>query len=227
MKLVTYLDYIKGMPHNLQMDAGVLANIYASIFPLSGGNFVEVGAYDGWSWSHTICLAKLGWSGLYIEPIPEHAVLCEETHKERSNITTVCCACGATERKADLYIKGAYSSLILNKAAAAFDVSKDVKVQVQIRALNDILVEQSIGTIDVLVVDVEGFEIEVLKGFDIVKYKPRLAIVETHELSKEPFLNDEGVNETSVFCDAYFVKAGYTKIFADDGNTFYAKNAEG
>ena len=225
-KMVTYIDYIKGMPHNLQMDAGVLANIYASIFPLSGGNFVEVGAYDGWSWSHTICLAKLGWSGLYIEPIPEHAVLCEETHKERSNITTVCCACGAIERKTDLYIKDATSSFVLNKAAAAFGVSKDIKIQVQIRVLNDILVEQKIDAIDVLVVDVEGFEIEVLNGFDIAKYKPRLAIIETHELSKEPFLNDEGINEISVFCDAYFTKAGYIKIFADVGNTFYTRGVQ-
>jgi len=227
MKAASYLDYIKGMPHNLQMGQGVLASIYARIFPINGGTFVEVGAYDGWSWSHTVCLAKLGWRGLYIEPIPAHAALCEETHKEHPDITTVCCACGATERKTNLYIKDATSSFVLNKAAAAFGVSKDIKMEVQIRVLNDILVEQVVDVIDVLVIDVEGFEIEVLNGFDIAKYKPRLAIIETHELSGAPFLNDEGVNETSVFCDAYFTKAGYVKIFADDGNTFYAKNVEG
>ena len=76
MKSVSHLDYTKGMPHNLQMEPSVLADIYARMFPLSGGTFVEVGAFDGWSYSHTVCLAQLGWRGLYIEPVPEHAALC-------------------------------------------------------------------------------------------------------------------------------------------------------
>jgi len=214
---------MKGMPHNLQMSPQFLANMYAELFPLERGTFVEVGAFDGWSWSHTLCLAKLGWKGLYIEPQLACAKLCEETHKDHPNITTVCCACGAIEEQADLYIKDATSSFVLNKVADILGLSKDVKECVQVRLLDNVLREQGIDAFDVLVVDVEGFEIEVLKGFDIVRYHPQLAIIETHELSGEPFRNAEGINETSVFCDAYFTKAKYTKLFADAGNTFYTR----
>src|SRR5262245_29035772 len=34
------------------------------------GYFVEVGAFDGESFSNTSFLADQGWSGLYVEPVP-------------------------------------------------------------------------------------------------------------------------------------------------------------
>ena len=220
----TYSDYIQGIPLNLQMSRSFLATMYTEMFLSDGGTFVEVGAFDGWSWSHTLCLAKLGWRGLYIEPVPGHALLCADCHKDHPNVTTICCACGAEEMSSrDLYIKDATSSLVLNAVSDVFGLTKDNKIEVSVRTLDSILQENKVKHIDVLVVDVEGFEIEVLKGFSIDKYPPRLAIIETHELSGKPFKDERGVNHISVFCDDYFSQNGYKKIFADDCNTFYLR----
>jgi len=159
--------------------------------------------------------------------VPGHALLCVDTHKDRPSITTVCCACGAGEKLSKtLYIKDATSSLVLNAVSKAHGVTGEDKINVRIRRLDSVLKEHSITRMDVLVVDVEGFEIEVLNGFSIAKCPPKLAIIETHELSGAPFLDNEGINRTSVFCDTYFRDAGYSKIFADAGNTFYVRNEQ-
>ena len=37
------------------------------------GVFVEVGAFDGYTFSNTWGLAQRGWRGIYVEPIPKYA----------------------------------------------------------------------------------------------------------------------------------------------------------
>jgi len=51
-------------------------------------------------------------------------------------------------------------------------------VMVPARTLTSILDEVAMSPIDLLSLDVEGFEIEVLKGLDFVKHKPRYILVE-------------------------------------------------
>src|ERR671923_2099072 len=40
------------------------------------GTFVEVGAFDGYTYSNTWGLAAAGWRGFYIEPVASHAAQC-------------------------------------------------------------------------------------------------------------------------------------------------------
>jgi hypothetical protein len=61
----------------------------------SDGLFVEVGAYDGESFSNTAGLADLGWRGHYLEPIPRYAAACAARHAAsvragRVRVHTVC-----------------------------------------------------------------------------------------------------------------------------------------
>ena len=44
------------------------------------------------------------------------------------------------------------------------------------------LVKNNIKNIDFLTIDVEGHEIDVLKGFDIKKYSPNLVVIEFLDL---------------------------------------------
>src|SRR6185436_17619755 len=59
-----------------------LAGLY-SLFLGERGNgfFVEVGAYDGISFSNTSCLAARGWSGMLVEYIPRFAQACRVLYK--------------------------------------------------------------------------------------------------------------------------------------------------
>lgn len=52
------------------------------------------------------------------------------------------------------------------------------KVKVKLKTLNSFIVEQAIANIDFVSIDTEGTELDVLAGFDIQKYKPKLFVIE-------------------------------------------------
>jgi len=66
---------------------------------------------------------------------------------------------------------------------------REVKVEVEARTLNWILTTYfpKITFIDILSIDVEGAEIEVLKGFDLEKWLPKVIVVENLSNDKERF----------------------------------------
>ena len=57
----------------------LLLHFYKRYLPQTG-TFVEVGAFDGEAFSNTSCLADAGWTGNYIEPIPDYASKCAARH---------------------------------------------------------------------------------------------------------------------------------------------------
>ena len=60
---------------------GSLPDLYKFVFGYrEQGLFVEVGAFDGESFSNTSGLADVGWTGHYLEPIPDYAAACARRH---------------------------------------------------------------------------------------------------------------------------------------------------
>lgn len=58
-----------------------LSDVYTFVFAYkTDGLFLEVGAYDGESFSNTSGLADIGWSGHYFEPVPAYADAARERH---------------------------------------------------------------------------------------------------------------------------------------------------
>src|SRR5205823_4844967 len=68
-------------------------------------------------------------------------------------------------------------------------------IEVPARTLDDILTEAGAPSrFDFLSVDVEGHELEVLSGFDFVRWRPRLVLLEDHvgNLGKHRFMRAAG-----------------------------------
>ena len=58
-----------------------LSDVYTFVFGYKpAGLFVEIGAYDGESFSNTSGLADMGWEGHYLEPIPQYAAAAAARH---------------------------------------------------------------------------------------------------------------------------------------------------
>lgn len=53
------------------------------------GTFVEVGAFDGYTFSNTWGLAQRGWRGIYVEPIPKYANQCRKNHSKHLGVSVV------------------------------------------------------------------------------------------------------------------------------------------
>jgi FkbM family methyltransferase len=154
------------------------------------GTFVELGAFDGLSQSNTAWLeANRAWRGILIEAIPEAY---EQCVRNRPRATVVNCACVSDEYPSAT-VEMVYSGLMsIVRGARSSDeddhawVSLGEELQqvsrytctVPARTLTSVLDEYRLRQIDLLSLDVEGYEIEVLKGLDLDRFRPKQILVE-------------------------------------------------
>jgi len=157
-----------------------------------GGFFIEVGANDGLRYSNTLYFEKyLGWKGLLIEAIP---ALFEKCRENRPKCQTVNCALVSrdyTEKIIEMrycnlmsVVKGGLNSeeeeLSHIKRGRAFLSQNEGTyiVRVPARKLSDVLEEHHIQYVDLLSLDVEGYEAEVLKGIDFDRHRIEHMLIE-------------------------------------------------
>jgi FkbM family methyltransferase len=154
------------------------------------GTFVELGAFDGISQSNTAWLeAHRGWRGILVEAIPEAFERCV---RNRPLATVVNCAC-VSEEYPDPTVEMVYAGLMsIVRGARSTDEADEAWVSlgeglqelrrytctVPARTLSAVLDEHRLRSIDLLSVDVEGYEVEVLEGLDLERFEPHLIVVE-------------------------------------------------
>ena len=75
-----------------------LSEIYQKEFKgKTSGIFVDVGAYDGHTFSNTWGLAVAGWRGVCFEPVPGYADQCREQYKYYPGVKVIEAAAGSTD----------------------------------------------------------------------------------------------------------------------------------
>ena len=162
----------------------------AGYFAYKNGFFIEVGANDGYAQSNTYYLERfLAWQGILVEGIPELYTQCR---KERQNSTVFNCAlvpAGYPEPFIDMtysnlmsLVKGAQKSVKeeMEHVRRGNEIQKveSYEIRVPARTLTSILDECNVKEIDFLSIDVEGYELNVLMGLDMHKYKPKYMLIE-------------------------------------------------
>ncbi len=158
------------------------------------GFFIEVGAFDGVSYSVTYALEAFGWKGLLIEAIPDRF---EQCRRNRPGSRVVNSALGPRGAKGTIEFTIVEDSLggMLSYSKATPHHMRSVetiqakrrKVTVPFTSMDELLKEHS-GSIDVAVIDVEGVELEVLNGFDLLKHKPKVLVLEDNARGQDPAL---------------------------------------
>lgn len=207
-----------------------LPEVYEQVFgQKTAGAFVEVGAFDGVNWSNTFNLARLGWRGLLFEPQPEYYARCVANYAGlKGDIEN--CAIGSYDGRATLYLGGSISTTIPEQVdiynaipwAQSCGLSHEHRLECDIFTLNTMLERHAWpAQFELLVVDVEGAEIEVFKGLDLARWQPKLIIAEAHEL-----FPDERLNWKAGEIMARLAPFGYAKVQADTINTIYVRGSE-
>ena len=92
--------------------------------------------------------------------------------------------------------------------------------------LDNVLDKNNIKTIDYLNIDVEGHELEVLKGFNIEKYNPKVISIEYLDLSlkKLEFKNNNIKNLLNSDIYDYFVNKNYSFVNWNHSDLIFVSN---
>ena len=203
-----------------------LSQIYEQYFgQQSDGCFVEVGAYDGEYVSNSSGLADKGWRGYYIEPVPTHFEKCKTRHTANENVVVSQLAIGATSGTVQIEVGGPLSTASVQMrehfetlpwVGNAFRQGETVQVAQE--TLDSYLSKNDIQSgFELLVIDVEGYEWNVLRNFDLQKWLPQMVIIELHDQNDDYLIIREECNNIV----RYFDDNGYKVIFKDFSNTIY------
>jgi FkbM family methyltransferase len=155
-----------------------------------GGFFVEAGANDGVAQSNTLYFERYrAWNGLLVEPVP---TLARRARSVRTRSLTVNTALGSFEQRGKL-VEMTYCNLMSiidgamtttadqnNHIQVGSEVQnvKPYRLTVPCTPLSDLIDRYQIGDVDLLSLDVEGYEANVLKGIDFSRHRPRFMLIE-------------------------------------------------
>jgi FkbM family methyltransferase len=153
------------------------------------GTFIELGAYDGIQQSNTLHFENSGWRGILIEPIPEAFERCVANRPLAKVFNCACVAPDFFGSKVEMTFAG-----LMSVTKDAFEEAHEQEawiergehkqrltryaVSVPARTLSSIIDETNMTRIDLLCLDVEGYELNVLKGLDLARHRPRFVVCE-------------------------------------------------
>ncbi len=182
------------------------------------GFFVDIGAHHPSRLSNTYKLYQMGWQGVNIDAMPGSMRAFQEKRNRDINVEAAVSDIAQTLS----YFKFNESALNTLDAEKAKRIIDDGiyqcigKEEIHTKTLKQILDKEMLqnNKIDFFTIDVEGFDLKVLKGNDWEKYKPEVIIIETNDIIFDLTLK----NETTL----YLENIGY-KVFAKTNKSvFYA-----
>lgn len=174
-----------------------------------GGYFVELGANDGVTQSNSLYFEKYrNWRGVLVEPAPQNFLKCQQNRSLRNSI--YCAACVSFDYSQE-FVRIAYSNLMSTPVSLESDIP-DPRAHAALgdrflgggetvfefgalaRTLNSLLLDAGAPTrIDFLSLDVEGAELEVLKGVDHQTFRFKYLLVECRDFSRlNSYLRNQG-----------------------------------
>jgi len=159
------------------------------------GFFIEVGGADGFTQSNTWHLENYkNWKGILVEPNILAYHRCKEIRKNSKVFNCALVSEEYPDEKIKVIHRNVYhgdpglmsaiedSPIRKDKdwLAKQTDMDHTTEFNILARTLNSILEECNVESIDFFSLDVEGYEIEVLQGFNIKKYLPKILLIEWH-----------------------------------------------
>jgi FkbM family methyltransferase len=183
----------------------------------TNGVFVEIGCLDGIEYSNTYYFEKKGWSGVCVEA---HNDFITSLKTNRPGSTIVHCAVGEENKDEVVFYAnkiGSLSTLDKSEEKRWQENYKDYfhgfeEQKVRMRTMTSIFDELKIGQIDFVSLDIEGYEINALKGLDFNKYKPSIFVIEYKDEEHKKGL------------EAILFPAGYKYLATIGCNLFYGLN---
>jgi FkbM family methyltransferase len=189
---VFHSDPATGRVVRSRAEGGIDWLVYEQLFPgTTNGVFVDVGAAGPEQLSISALYRELGWRVIAVEPNP---VFCQAWRDAGLEVLEYACSDrdqdavpfevvdshGTVYQGARVSFES-MSSLQIKDSYRTVHAEPDSRtIRVNVRRLDTLLAEHApdVERLDVVSVDVEGWELEVLAGLSFERYRPRVLIVE-------------------------------------------------
>lgn len=145
------------------------------------GQFLDIGAYDGKTFSNTLRLVELGWSGICIEPSPGPFKLLQDLHHANQKIQCVNAAITPVSGMVDFWDSNgdAISTTDANHKARWEKGSKVKYQQIKVPSMSAKEVLDKFGKIyDCVNIDTEGTNLLTLQAFMVAGLRFKLLCIE-------------------------------------------------
>jgi FkbM family methyltransferase len=167
------------------------------------GFYVDVGCFHPKKHSNTYILYKRGWSGINIDVEKDKINSFNLVRRKDENILT---AVSSNNKKKTVY---RYDKFSVNTWTSSTEDLKSDKMfkdsySIDSMSLNEIIENSKFNgrEIDLLNIDIEGNDFDALKSLDIIKYNPKIIIIESHYIE----IND--IIKSSIYL--YLFKNNYS-----------------
>jgi FkbM family methyltransferase len=147
------------------------------------GIMVEVGAAGPEYLSQSKPFHDVGWRCICVEPNPNFA----QMHRDIGNEIYEYACSNHNSKNVDFYVNS--NSESFSSLGVSEDICKSsgysglhelslTKIKVDVKKLDTILKEAKVFKTDLVIVDVEGWELYVMEGFTTTKYQPKVVVLE-------------------------------------------------
>ena len=184
--------------------------LYSIFYDINNGFYIDIGANDPNHISVTKAFYMIGWNGINIEPLPDKFKQLETNRKKDINLNI---AVGASKGNASLYIRGTGSSIV-NKYSGKSNHTMSIYIDTMANVCKNYIPIKK--TIHFCKIDVEGWEKNVLLGYDFKIYRPKVFCIEsTYPGTKKP---------SHYLWENILLKNDYSFVYQYKINRYYIDN---
>jgi FkbM family methyltransferase len=182
----------------------ILAALFDLEFSKMRGFYVDVGAHHPKRFSNTFLFYMNGWTGINIDAAPGSMLAFQ---RERPRDINIEAAVGEADKALTFYEfnNPALSSFCRDRVPMGYFGWAIVRQRQLTTMTLAHLLEQHLPSgklIDFMTVDVEGFDLQVLRSNDWVKFRPAVVLVEDDEVVRSDVFGDSSISN-------YMLQQGY------------------